>query len=201
MKDKEKSMYQKLTLLLKISRILLAASFLVLLAGIVSIGSKATTQSIDLQENFDINFKKWASKKIKNYHFTFGRSCFCPVEYAGPVVVTVRNGAIIAIRYKDSGEPVNESWFKYFPTINQLFDQIQNKIYQKPYRLEVEYDSELGYPRSVFSDGDKNIADDEGSSGVRNLIVDENRPGGEVKENPRLAPGPTLLKLPVQSDN
>ena len=56
-----------------------------------------------------------------------------------------------------------------FPTINDLFDAIQNCISKKANTIRVSYDSVNKIPKSIYIDFDKNVYDEEYSVVISNF--------------------------------
>lgn len=108
-----------------------------------------------------INRRWWRKANISSYRYTFSNGCFCIPEARGPVVIEVINGQTTSITSADTGEPVNPEFFQSFDTIDKLFRVIRDGIKRKADRLEVEYDSKLGYPTNIIIDFSFQIADEE----------------------------------------
>ena len=102
------------------------------------------------------NQRKWAASGLTSYVFTLGMECFCAIN--GPVVVTVVNDSVSRVQLTGSDSTVNAPWL---PTINKLFDVIQQDLDRNAFVLRVTYDPTLGYPTEIVSDPVANVADDE----------------------------------------
>ena len=89
------------------------------------------------------------------------RSCECTPEMTGPVRVVVENGVVLARRYTATGATVAAALANAFPSVEGLFDFIEDAQRQNAFRLEVSYDAALGYPTLIAVDYDRTIADDE----------------------------------------
>lgn len=120
-----------------------------------------------------INFNWWKRAKISSYRYTFSNGCFCIPEARGPVVIEVINGQTTSITSAETGEPVNQEFFQSFNTIPKLFRVIRDGIKRKADRLEVEYDSTLGYPTDITIDFSFQIADEELFLTIRDFEVIE----------------------------
>ena len=101
-----------------------------------------------------LNKKKWINSNISSYSMNFSVSCYCP--FLGPFLVTVNENSI------DSSSG-NEEWGNdNWPlTINDLFNEVERRIYEDPFSFEIKYDSKYGYPNDSSFDMVKMIADDE----------------------------------------
>ena len=62
--------------------------------------------------------------------------------------------------YVDTGEPATAPLIT-IPTIDALFDEIQDAINREAHLVIAEYDSQLGFPKSVSIDYIREAADDE----------------------------------------
>ena len=111
---------------------------------------------------------RWLQKAPSAYTMTIMRGCECLTEAVGPVVVTVNNGAISA-RYTLSGAAVSKTYAGLFPDVEGLFQLIENAQAQHYYKVDVEYDSELGFPTKISIDANKQMVDDESFTLVRDF--------------------------------
>ena len=73
----------------------------------------------------------------------------------------MRDDAIIALRFDDTGAPVPPAYYGLFPSIEGLFGIIEDAIYQDAYDLDVRYDPTYAFPREIEIDYDRGIADEE----------------------------------------
>ena len=121
----------------------------------------ACSKSAEVQKELTDNHRKWESRNIKDYKYTFRRDCECTQDYRGPFIISVRNDAIDEVRFTDSGEVVDKLKYKRYPTVEGLFRYIQEAIEKKAAKIQVEYDSELGYPTSAYIDYSEQMADEE----------------------------------------
>lgn len=87
--------------------------------------------------------ERWAERGFIDYDMTMTLSCFCPVT--GPVVISVRAGAVQSAHDVATGEPIDSAYASAFPNVEGLFDLIENMAQQEA-RLEVTYHVVLGYP-------------------------------------------------------
>ncbi len=101
----------------------------------------------------------WEAKTNGSYQITFQQSCFCPQEYTQPFRLTVANGDIIKAIDKDN-KPVQKQTMEAIQTVEQVFAML-NKATKSAELIAVQYDSEFGYPKSVFIDHEQMMADEE----------------------------------------
>lgn len=124
-----------------------------------------------IKRRYEANLKKWLSKKQQNYTFTLQRSCHCLPEYTTPMIVTVQDGKVVSaftesltVDLKADGseaDPVMIDVTDRAMTIDQLFKEIKQSIDNNAASIDVKYDTRWGYPRSIYIDLDKRMADEE----------------------------------------
>lgn len=116
-------------------------------------------------------WRRWIASAPSAYEFTLRRSCFCGQESLRPVVVSVRNGAVEALRYADDGAAIPLARAGEFPTIDRLFEIIAEARAWPKSTVRVEYDLDCGYPVNVSIDYDPGMADDEMFYSVRSFVA------------------------------
>ena len=102
----------------------------------------------------------WTRQNIPNYRFQLRQSCFCH-DSGTPFEIRVQNGVVVEVKDVSTGEPVSPSQFSFSPTIESLFDKIQNAVERPAYSLQVTYDSTYGFPNSASIDYDEHAVDEE----------------------------------------
>ena len=120
------------------------------------------------QDDLSAARARWAVAGPENYLFELQRSCFCGPDFLRAVEIQVQSGAVFSAIYVDTQEPIDEP-LNTVPTIEDLFDEIQDAIDREAFRLDVVYSEDLGYPLSVSIDFSEMIADEEQSFQVRNF--------------------------------
>lgn len=144
---------------------------LVILAAIVSLLGCAhsvqppSTGNPD-QDALNRNRALWKNAHLSNYTYTYKRMCFCPPEE--DIAVTVQYGDVTAAYYPGNS-PVLPERLDGLRTVEELFQVIQGAITKQVAQLDVTYNSELGYPESIFIDIDEQMADEEITHFVSNL--------------------------------
>lgn len=103
--------------------------------------------------------ERWADSEPAEYQFNYTRSCFC-LELTN-IRVTVRHGVVISARVIATGAELSPAERANIPTIDGLFDVIESAIDQRAHELRVEYDTQMGFPKSIVLDYREMIADDE----------------------------------------
>jgi hypothetical protein len=109
---------------------------------------------------FEENLQKWNAAAIDAYEFDYRLNCFCGGPGVRPVHIAVRAGAVVAVSFADGGPPESYDLAEY-PTIPDLFADVDASLARKPFSVMVEYDGELGYPRELFADFVENAVDEE----------------------------------------
>jgi len=105
--------------------------------------------------------ERWSRLGPREYAVTVTRFCECLPEMSGPVVVTVRDGAVESRAYAATGAPVASPLDAEFPSVEQLFARIAAARRAEVDLLRVTYDGALGHPVRVEIDPDARVADDE----------------------------------------
>ena len=139
-----------------------------LVSGAVAGSDSAQAQ----QQQLNDSQKKWESKNIRDYQYTFNWGCFCPPEHNKPVIISVRNGVLASVKYADNSAPVDKSNYSRYRTIEGLFEFIQDAINKKAYKMEISYDDKLGYPTFASIDYSQLLMDEEMSFKSGGLVAD-----------------------------
>ena len=101
-----------------------------------------------VRSELQINRDKWRAHGYRDYSLTMRLDCFC--GDVGPFAVTVRGDSVVAAVRISDGRP--SLAISYLPTVNKLFDFIQEKLDDHTKTITVTYDAELGFPREVVYD-------------------------------------------------
>ena len=115
--------------------------------------------------------EKWRASKAADYDLVVSRICECLPGTMGPVEVIVRGGRVSSRRYLTSSAEVPDGFMDVFPDVENLFFKIRSALWAHVYKIEVEYDEELGYPTRIYVDPDKGVADDEVQYAIGPLTV------------------------------
>ena len=111
----------------------------------------------------------WIAAAPATYEFTYSRLCFCLVEF--PARVHVDAGVVTRVVDLQSSETLPAERNAGFPTVEELFIELDDLIRLEPFRLEVQYDPELGYPSFVSVDIEERVVDEEFSYTVEDLAA------------------------------
>jgi hypothetical protein len=114
----------------------------------------------------------WQASGISDYELAMRRTCgeCLPVD-ALAVVVTVSGGEK-AVSLASNGEPV-AAQPRTYPDVDGLFDLIEDFALAGAH-VEVDYDDELGFPRSISVDPVPDAVDDEFGYVIDDLIIGRN---------------------------
>jgi len=134
---------------------------LVVLAVLAGAGSTACSDPLGPeQDELGKARARWEAHGSQFYSFTFQRGCFCPPAITRPVRIEVWDGVVVSAVDPDTGDPLDPPQ-EGFPTIDDLFDEIQESIDREADEIQATYDEDLGYPVNVFVDWIINAIDDE----------------------------------------
>lgn len=119
--------------------------FLAISVGVAACGSDTLTGP----EGLSLARTRWSERGPSSYTVTIARSCECPVETMGPVDVTVKNGAVIARKYTQTGQDVAQQWAFVFPAVEGLFQIVDDAFKANTRPFEAKFDASLGYPTRI----------------------------------------------------
>lgn len=118
------------------------------------------------EEELSVEEQKWRDQNLESYEFTLQISCFCIREYTLPKRVVVQNNEVVQV----DGTPYEELNDSAIQTIDGYFDFIRETRKQNPDEEEITYDTDLGYPTYIFFDISYQMADEEISYTISELI-------------------------------
>jgi hypothetical protein len=103
---------------------------------------------------------RWEDQGPDSYRMNVTRICFCAVEWIGPVLVRVTPTGVTRT-YVSDGRAVLVDAERFFPTVEGLFDEIEEALEEGAHRVQATYDPRSGAPLEVFIDYDERVADEE----------------------------------------
>lgn len=102
---------------------------------------------------------RWYAANAYEYEVTVDRQCEC--LYTGPIRMLVRGGVPVAAVDRYTGANVPLSVLRYYPSVEELFDLIDEALYGRSNDVDVSYDASYGYPRRTYIDYDSFYTDDD----------------------------------------
>lgn len=119
-------------------------------------------QKNQIRYDLSQNQKKWQVQKITHYRYTLHNVCFCPNEIAGPVVIEVKEGKKVSMKYpEDSSLSTDHNLLNQYETFDKLFALIQSSLDDHEGEIVVKYDTTYGYPRQISIDPILEAKDDQ----------------------------------------
>jgi hypothetical protein len=119
----------------------------------------------DLERSRD----RWFARSVFEYEVTVDRRCEC--LYTGPIRMLVRDGVPVSAVDRHTGFPVPLTVLRYYPSVEELFDLIDDALYGRSHDVDVSYDHSYGFPRVTRIDYDQFYTDDDLQFDVRELRV------------------------------
>ena len=131
-------------------------------------------------DGYEQALEQWNETKSNDYEFTFNVGCFCPAYT--PARIIVQADTVYKILNPGTEDSLmvqtGENTFQYagdvysesYKTIDELFDVIINARKQNATKIDVKYNSTIGYPESISIDYIKDAIDDEVGYSVSNYI-------------------------------
>ncbi|MGQ0537916.1 MAG: DUF6174 domain-containing protein [Gemmatimonadaceae bacterium] len=111
------------------------------------------------QRNLERARDRWRAANVYEYEITVDRRCEC--LYTGAIRMLVRSGVPVAAVDRFSGFPVAGHVLRYYPSVEELFDLIDDALYGSADDVDVSYDGVYGYPRLTSIDYSRAYVDDE----------------------------------------
>jgi Family of unknown function (DUF6174) len=113
------------------------------------------------QRELDSARTRWKAAQLTDYRYDVRQLCFC--GFGGVLIeVEVRGGEVVGATAVESGEVIDidqQPWAA--PSVDDLFDRIQQIIENDPYEFSASYHPTMGYPLSVSADPVENTIDEE----------------------------------------
>lgn len=139
--------------------------------AIVLLLSACSSLFNDNEENatLDSSLNKWGQENYSHYAFIVDRSCFCPGGFY-PAMVVVEADTVSTALDPNTNKPIpidsltggaDKSYSNFYPTIDDLFELIEDARQQDADILEVTYNDEFGYPEKIVIDYSTAMADEE----------------------------------------
>ena len=97
---------------------------------------------------------------ILDYSVTVERRCVCDGANR-PVVVQVSGGAVVSMTDAQTGDPIEISAVGPYPSVEGLFEILQNAVDTDAHDIIATYQIDLGYPLELQIDFDRETKDEE----------------------------------------
>ena len=110
----------------------------------------------------------WGREGPDSYAYVYHVLCFCAI--VEPVRITVTGDQVVAASFVESGEALSEQQVSWMPTVDDLFDRLEDVLGQDPVEYSVDFDPDMGYPSRASVDISRQIADEEFSFTAYDLI-------------------------------
>jgi hypothetical protein len=104
--------------------------------------------------------ERWGEAGPQAYRTVVTRRSFCGGPL-GPVVVTVTGGGVSKVYQEAPAGPVPADEARWYPTVEEAFDLIQDAFDDDAYRVDVRYDPDSGAPLDIFIDRIERAVDEE----------------------------------------
>lgn len=128
-----------------------------LLSGCSDLGPDENQLAKDIALHREI----WEGKRPSAYTYEVLRGCNCSEEGQGPVWVRVQGTTVLSRVYSASGEPVPSTLAGVFPSVDGLFDLLEEAVRVDAWSISVSWHPERGYPISLFVDYEGSSINDE----------------------------------------
>lgn len=117
--------------------------------------------------NFLNSRAKWQLRGIESRGYTvnYSKTCFCLPEWTAEMLISVNDkGQVTSATYKNEpmlGQVVKDSIKNSIPTIDEVFELIEEAYAASAAQISVKFDYLYGYPLNVYIDRSFMIADEE----------------------------------------
>lgn len=119
----------------------------------------------------------WADRGLQAYAFTYELACFCGGPGQPLARVTVTDGRVTGALVPAEDRRVPEEELAGYPTIPDLFDDVEAWLDRDPVSARTLFDPAFGHPVDVFVDFRADVADEELGFRVRELVAMERLEG------------------------
>lgn len=104
---------------------------------------------------------RWEAAALADYDLEMTRLCFC--AFVGDVRVEVRGGVRTAVVVvgEEAVQPLDSGLEPYYPTVEGLFEIVEQALADEVAELRVTYHPALGYPVELWVDTSLAVSDEE----------------------------------------
>jgi hypothetical protein len=94
---------------------------------------------------------QWQAQHLADYSYQFQRTCFCAEAATQPVTIEVRSGHVSRVLSRTTGQPLPNADVQpgTWPTVDDLFQQIDDLQAAGTTPLVVRWDGARGYPTYI----------------------------------------------------
>lgn len=124
----------------------------------------------NLDSELDRQRHEWDALGRNSYSLVYRRVCFCPLPSPNAVKIVVFEDLVVSVSSASTGEDVDGIKDGVWPTIDELFDFVEQAIDEDADELIVAYDQEFFFPTLISIDWIRMAIDDEISHTASNLI-------------------------------
>jgi hypothetical protein len=111
---------------------------------------------------------RWRALGSESYSYEVNRSCFCLLG-GRRMTVMVQAGVVTSAEFEDSGAGVEAALLSYVPSIEDLFDLIEDALDRQVAYFSAQYDPSYGFPTRIEIDYSSTMPDDEVAISAREL--------------------------------
>lgn len=139
---------------------------LLLVGGVLGCGKAPFELTLSALES---QRARWEESAVLDYRFEYRERCVCGQSAMLRATIEVRGGQVAAV--SNTGAPAGTESIAAFPTIDDLFERIEEAIRDEAAALSVSYDPMLGYPTEIIIDYDYGAQHDEVTIDATGLVV------------------------------
>lgn len=148
----------------------MTSRYAVAFAALACVGCRNldTTQD-DLRKDIASHRTRWDDHRPAAYVYELRRTCTCSAEATGPARIRVRGTEVVERTYTESGAPVLAGAVGLFPSVDGLFDLLEDALEREAWQVQIAWDAESGAPLDFYIDYDGRYIEDD--LGVRIVAV------------------------------
>ncbi|MEM7415244.1 MAG: DUF6174 domain-containing protein [Gemmatimonadota bacterium] len=120
-----------------------------------------TSPEDDLADEVAFYRQLWESSAPASYSFALRHTCFCGIPVLEPVRVTVGPSGIVSQVFVSTNEPVGAELSEVWPDVDGLFSVLEDALERDAERIDVTWNTAMGYPAEIYIDFSENISDEE----------------------------------------
>ena len=102
----------------------------------------------------------WEKASTSQYVLEQTLHCFCP-NSGRPAKLIIYGDQVGYAMFTDTNEEIPENQLGLYKSVDDLFDFIDELKKRNPYKLEIEYDPDFGYPTRIYVNRNEQIIDEE----------------------------------------